>query len=129
MCASKYKACIVVNFCFPVWQQRSNIFAPPDGELTCVVCEANRAASLAEPASKPLATICDDTRRCNHRHGPGTEEADKTEHPPKLVLSPQMCPAYQSSIYRMEIERAFGVASVPGEDFWLGLAETTEVTV
>lgn len=57
MCASKYKACIVVNFCFLVWQQRSNIFAPPDGELTCVVCEADRAASLAEPASKPLAII------------------------------------------------------------------------
>lgn len=77
MCASKYKACIVVNFCFLVWQQRSNIFAPPDGELTCVVCEADRAASLAEPPSKPLATICDDTLRCNHCHGPGTEEADK----------------------------------------------------
>lgn len=44
-----------------VWQQRGNIFAPPDGGRTRLVCESNTAASLAEPTSNPLTTICDDT--------------------------------------------------------------------
>lgn len=42
--------------------QRGNIFAHPDGGLTCFVCESNTAPSLAEPTSNPLTTICDDTR-------------------------------------------------------------------
>lgn len=71
-CLAAFQLCVLV------WQQRSNIFAPPDGGLTCLVCESNTAASLAEPTSNPLTTICDDTWWYNHNRSSGKQKADKT---------------------------------------------------
>lgn len=51
----------VFQLCILFWQQRSNIFAHPDGGLTCLVWESNTAATLAEPTSNPLTAIYDDT--------------------------------------------------------------------
>lgn len=53
-------SCLTVfQLCVLVWQQ-STTFAPPDGELTCLVCESSTVASLAKPTSNPLTTIYDD---------------------------------------------------------------------
>lgn len=68
----------VSAFAFWSGNKRSNIFAPPDGGLTCLICESNTAVSLAEPTSNPLTPICDDTWWYNRNRSSGKQKADKT---------------------------------------------------
>lgn len=103
------KVCIVgtrltvLQLCVLVWQQSSNIFAPPDGGLTCLVCESNTAASLAELTSNPLTAIADDTWWYNHNRSSGKQKADITNiFQNWFCVSTNACPAPCSRAYSRE---------------------------
>lgn len=119
----------VFQLCILFWQQRSNIFAPPDGGLTCLVWESNTAATLAEPTSNPLTAIYDDTWWYYCNHSSGKQKVDKTNIFQKTgSASVYACPAPWRCGYRMErsVKEALDTVFMPVEDIWFGFPDTTE---